>query len=109
MSETPFIIAIDTEGDDLWAKPRQITTRNARWLEIGNVLGNGWLADTQLGCRRRKRPAPDKRRKGSQPRLETGPPGLMHEHERAMQVREANTCPEREKGPLPASLQGPGH
>ena len=32
MSETPFIIAIDTEGDDLWAKPRQITTRNAEYL-----------------------------------------------------------------------------
>ncbi|HEX6004931.1 MAG TPA: deacetylase [Burkholderiales bacterium] len=32
MSETPFIITIDTEGDDLWARPRQITTRNAAYL-----------------------------------------------------------------------------
>lgn len=32
MSETAFIITIDTEGDDLWARPRQITTRNARYL-----------------------------------------------------------------------------
>jgi len=32
MSETPFIITIDTEGDDLWARPREITTRNAEYL-----------------------------------------------------------------------------
>ena len=32
MSETPFIITIDTEVDDLWARPRQITTRNAEYL-----------------------------------------------------------------------------
>lgn len=32
MRETPFIITIDTEGDDLWAKPRSITTRNAEYL-----------------------------------------------------------------------------
>jgi hypothetical protein len=32
MSETAFIITIDTEGDDLWARPRQITTRNAQYL-----------------------------------------------------------------------------
>ncbi|HET7766818.1 MAG TPA: deacetylase [Burkholderiales bacterium] len=32
MSETPFIITIDTEGDDLWSKPREITTRNADFL-----------------------------------------------------------------------------
>jgi hypothetical protein len=32
MSKTPFIIAIDTEGDDLWSKPREITTRNAEYL-----------------------------------------------------------------------------
>lgn len=32
MSETPFIITIDTEGDDLWARPREITTRNAGYL-----------------------------------------------------------------------------
>ncbi|HEX9389797.1 MAG TPA: hypothetical protein VF928_00650 [Usitatibacteraceae bacterium] len=32
MSETAFIITIDTEGDDLWAKPREITTRNAAYL-----------------------------------------------------------------------------
>lgn len=32
MSETPFIITIDTEGDNLWARPREITTRNAACL-----------------------------------------------------------------------------
>ena len=32
MSETPFIITIDTEGDNLWARPREITTRNAQYL-----------------------------------------------------------------------------
>jgi hypothetical protein len=32
MSETAFIITIDAEGDDLWARPRQITTRNAEYL-----------------------------------------------------------------------------
>jgi hypothetical protein len=32
MPETPFVITIDTEGDDLWSKPREITTRNAAFL-----------------------------------------------------------------------------
>ena len=32
MSEIPFIITVDTEGDNLWAKPREITTRNAAYL-----------------------------------------------------------------------------
>jgi len=32
MPETAFIITIDTEGDDLWSRPREITTRNARYL-----------------------------------------------------------------------------
>ena len=35
MSETPFIITIDTEGDDLWARSRgsrEITTCNAAYL-----------------------------------------------------------------------------
>lgn len=32
MPETPFIITIDTEGDNLWARPREITTRNAGYL-----------------------------------------------------------------------------
>src|SRR5258708_24135948 len=35
MSKTPFIITIDTEGDDLWATSwgsREITTRNAAYL-----------------------------------------------------------------------------
>jgi len=30
--KTPFIITIDAEGDDLWASPREITTRNAEYL-----------------------------------------------------------------------------
>ena len=32
MSETPFIITVDTEGDDIWSRPREITTYNARFL-----------------------------------------------------------------------------
>lgn len=32
MPDTPFLITVDTEGDDLWSRPRQITTRNARYL-----------------------------------------------------------------------------
>ena len=32
MPETPFIVTIDAEGDNLWAKPREITTRNADYL-----------------------------------------------------------------------------
>jgi hypothetical protein len=32
MREIPFIITIDTEGDNLWARPREITTRNAACL-----------------------------------------------------------------------------
>jgi hypothetical protein len=32
MFESAFIITIDTEGDDLWARPRQITTCNAHYL-----------------------------------------------------------------------------
>lgn len=32
MSETPFIITVDTEGDNMWARPREITTRNAAFL-----------------------------------------------------------------------------
>ncbi len=32
MSDTPLFITIDTEGDDLWSKPREITTRNAEYL-----------------------------------------------------------------------------
>lgn len=32
MPETAFLVTIDTEGDDLWSRPREITTRNARFL-----------------------------------------------------------------------------
>lgn len=32
MSETPFIVTVDTEGDNLWEKPHAITTRNAAYL-----------------------------------------------------------------------------
>lgn len=28
----PFLVTIDTEGDDLWSRPRDITCRNARFL-----------------------------------------------------------------------------
>src|SRR5579864_9128001 len=32
MPETPFIVTVDTEGDDIWSRPRAITTYNARFL-----------------------------------------------------------------------------
>jgi hypothetical protein len=32
MSETPFIITIDAEGDNLWLRPHEITVRNAEYL-----------------------------------------------------------------------------
>jgi hypothetical protein len=32
MPETPFIITVDTEGDNLWRKPREIGTRNVAYL-----------------------------------------------------------------------------
>jgi hypothetical protein len=32
MAEVPFLITIDTEGDDLWGRPLHITTRNAGYL-----------------------------------------------------------------------------
>jgi hypothetical protein len=31
-SGRPFLITIDTEGDNLWAQPREITTRNVNYL-----------------------------------------------------------------------------
>ena len=38
MSKTPFIITVDTEGDNLWEKPREITTRNAAFLPRFQML-----------------------------------------------------------------------
>lgn len=32
MSDTPLLVTVDTEGDDLWSRPREVTTRNARFL-----------------------------------------------------------------------------
>lgn len=32
MPETTFIVTVDTEGDDLWARPRTISTDNAHYL-----------------------------------------------------------------------------
>jgi hypothetical protein len=32
MTIPPFLITIDTEGDDLWSRPRSVTTRNAEYL-----------------------------------------------------------------------------
>ena len=31
-SQTAFLISIDTEGDDLWSVPAEVTTENARYL-----------------------------------------------------------------------------
>ncbi|MEO8716847.1 MAG: deacetylase [Burkholderiales bacterium] len=38
MPETPFIVTVDTEGDNLWAKPRDITVRNAACLPRFQLL-----------------------------------------------------------------------
>ena len=38
MLETPFIITVDTEGDNLWERPHQITTRNAAYLPRFQIL-----------------------------------------------------------------------
>lgn len=38
MPETPFLVTIDAEGDDLWARPREITTRNAHYLPRFQLL-----------------------------------------------------------------------
>ncbi len=38
MSETPFIVTVDAEGDNLWAKPHAITTRNAAFLPRFQLL-----------------------------------------------------------------------
>src|SRR4051812_518534 len=32
MSSPAFIITVDTEGDNLWSRPHEITTRNADYL-----------------------------------------------------------------------------
>jgi len=37
-----FLITIDTEGDNLWAKPREITTRNSRFLGRFQTLCEGY-------------------------------------------------------------------
>lgn len=38
MAETPLIITVDAEGDNLWAKPREITVRNAECLPRFQLL-----------------------------------------------------------------------
>jgi len=38
MSKTPFIITIDTEGDNFWARPREITTHNAAYCRASSHL-----------------------------------------------------------------------
>jgi hypothetical protein len=44
VAETPFIITVDTEGDDIWSRPGEITTRNARFLPRFQALCEryGW-------------------------------------------------------------------
>ena len=38
-----FLITIDTEGDNLWANPREITTQNARFLPRFQALCERFL------------------------------------------------------------------
>jgi hypothetical protein len=49
-----FLVTIDTEGDNLWAKPREIRTTNARWLPRFQLLCERfglrptWLANWEM-------------------------------------------------------------
>lgn len=49
-----FLITIDTEGDDLWSRPRQATTHNARFLQRFQQLAERyglkptWLVDHDM-------------------------------------------------------------
>jgi hypothetical protein len=35
---TPLLVTVDVEGDDLWSRPRQVTTKNARFLPRFHAL-----------------------------------------------------------------------
>lgn len=49
-----FLITIDTEGDDLWSRPRSVTTRNAEYLERfqqlceAHALRPTWLTNHEM-------------------------------------------------------------
>ncbi|HTB62669.1 MAG TPA: hypothetical protein VK737_03690 [Opitutales bacterium] len=51
---TAFIITMDTEGDNLWARPREVTTRNAAWLPAFQQLAEKfgfqptWLVNWEM-------------------------------------------------------------
>jgi len=51
-----FLITIDTEGDNLWARPRTITTENARFLPRFQALCDRhglppvWLTNYEMAC-----------------------------------------------------------
>jgi hypothetical protein len=53
---TPFIVTIDTEGDDVWSRPTRATTRNAAFLERFQVLCEDcgvrptWLTNHEMAC-----------------------------------------------------------
>jgi hypothetical protein len=65
-SRASFLITIDTEGDNLWAGPREITTDNVAWLPRFQTLCDRFRTSrqpprrTQLGrhrpCVRTARP-----------------------------------------------------
>ncbi len=50
----PFIITIDTEGDNVWSRPRPLTTRNAAWLPAFQALAERfgfrptWLVNWEM-------------------------------------------------------------
>jgi hypothetical protein len=49
-----FLITIDTEGDNLWARPREVTTRNAAWMPAFQTLAQRhgfrptWLVNWEM-------------------------------------------------------------
>ncbi|MGA1318123.1 MAG: deacetylase [Rubrivivax sp.] len=51
-----FVVTVDTEGDDLWSRPRDITTRNAAFLPRFQALCEDfgfaptWLVNHEMAC-----------------------------------------------------------
>lgn len=57
INRTAFLITIDTEGDNMWSRPREIRTENSRWLPRFQALCEKysfrptWLTNYEMaGC-----------------------------------------------------------
>lgn len=55
-AKLPFLITIDTEGDNLWSRPREVTTHNSRYLARFQELCERhglqpcWLTNYEMAC-----------------------------------------------------------